>query len=404
MRRGSNRSNRFNALLKVGVLVGALGISVGGAELTARFVWKEKYNDWLEQQLHGFDYVDRDRSLILPKPNTHRTIQQLREDLRSHGKSLGLANLESLVPGQGLPSDEVVFSINSHGFRGDEFKLPKPESSYRILAIGDSCTWGPAIDDLTYPEIMQRELESWVIGRCNKVVEVVNGGVMGYNFERVLHRMDEYLATDPDFVTIYLGWNRTIGRADPEMNRDLYRSLALYRFYYHALVDRNGINLDPTLSDAPIYDPDDPYMARFIDFDFSDDIADLDLIVNHIRSRDIPLAVISLAGQFDWRITPSDTALMTAYPVYSTPNLYAYSVLTRGFNEALRDYAVGQDIPLIDFEDYAYRSFTPRTEYFADSVHPTLCGYEAMGRFIAHELMALLPCHQEQLDPDDLTP
>ena len=134
-------------VLRLLALIAASFTSIAVAEFGARVAWKATYNQWLQNQLHGFDYVDPERSLILPTPNTHLTLQQLREQLTIHGKMLGLANLESLVQGLDVPDDEVVFSINSRGFRGPEFTVPKPETSFRVLAIGDSCTWGPALDE-----------------------------------------------------------------------------------------------------------------------------------------------------------------------------------------------------------------------------------------------------------------
>ncbi len=49
-----NRS-RVRITLRVALLAIAGLSTLGVAELGARLVWKTKYNQWLEKQLHGYD-------------------------------------------------------------------------------------------------------------------------------------------------------------------------------------------------------------------------------------------------------------------------------------------------------------------------------------------------------------
>ncbi len=121
-----------------------IGITV--LEISAGVIWKKKYNQWLEKQLHGFDYVDYERSIIIPTPNTKKTVSKYRSELKSHGKTIGLANFEASIQ-HDIPADSVVlFRINKYGFKGPEITIPKPDSIFRVMTIGNSCTWGCAND------------------------------------------------------------------------------------------------------------------------------------------------------------------------------------------------------------------------------------------------------------------
>jgi lysophospholipase L1-like esterase len=109
--------------------------------------------------------------------------------------------------------------LNSEGFRGDEWR-PKPPGVYRILALGDSCTFGYIAREnigfvkQPYPLKLQRLIERRV-GRDR--VEVLNAGVPGYNsFHGVLLLRTRLRDLDPDLVTVRYGWNDLFLSADGE--------------------------------------------------------------------------------------------------------------------------------------------------------------------------------------------
>lgn len=383
---------RIHIVLKFALLAAVGLATIGVAELGARLIWKSMYNKWLGGQLHGYDELDRRRSLIIPQPGANLTVEELRASLLSHGKTIGLGQFEDLVNELSLADSTPILSVTSLRFRGPEIVIPKPDGVFRILTIGDSVTWGPPIDEMTYPSVLGEYLTPWLIDRCGKKLEVINAGVPGYNLERVLKRIDEYLAVKPDFVTIYLGWNRTIGRADPRKNQRLYRRYALYRFYYHGIVDRTDTGLTTDYNTVTTFNSEDPALAGYMSYDFGEDIKDLTELVEVFAAREIPVTLITLAGLLDWRITPDQRALEVAYPIASTQNLYAYPLLTRQFNDEIRQFAEQRDLGLIDLEEYAYREFEPRSDYFTDSVHMTIRGYAAFGRFLATELEGQTGC------------
>lgn len=107
-----------------------------------------------------------------------------------------------------LAPDNVVtwssseFTETSHtnalGLRGVALGA-KPEGTRRILAIGDSFTYGHGVqDDETYPAVVERVLR----GRGHDV-EVVNAGVPGYSTDQAYAwALRDGLALDPDVLLV----------------------------------------------------------------------------------------------------------------------------------------------------------------------------------------------------------
>jgi lysophospholipase L1-like esterase len=363
-------------------------ISVGSLEIAARYIWHKKYNEWLTGQLHGYDRVDSHRSIIVPIPNTAMTVARYREELTFHQKPLGMNYLKRSLADELLPDSAVLFTINQYGYKGPEFNLPKPPNTIRILAIGDSCTWGPPDDRFSYPRILEKELNMRVTDK-DAVVEVINAGVPGSSLEKAAKRIDEFKDTDPDIVTIFLGWNGTIGRADPDKISSLYRYSALYKVFYHLIQNRSDTGLSEPSRPKTYYD--DSLSAAYHEIDFESDLMDLDFLVRSFQQNsNIRIVLITLAGLFDWRVEPDEKSLQFAYPISSTNNLYAYAILTKKFNQVLRDYSRANGLSLIDFEEYAWKALRPRSDFFHDSVHPNLRGYREMGIYFSSELLPLV--------------
>jgi len=374
------------------LLAVVLGTSL--LEMVARSLWHKKYNEWLETQLHGFDYVDYEREIIIPKPNVSITVAQYRKALEEHGKTLGLQYFEEMSRNVDLTDSLVLFNINRYGFKGPEIEIPKPDTIYRILTIGNSCTWGPSTDYYSYPRVMERELNA----TKTKKFEVVNAGVLGYNIERVLKRIEEFLMVEPDLVTIYLGWNRTISRADPNKNLFLYRVSSLYKIYYHFIVNRKDTGIDKNLKKKTYYTDNEPEVEKFRNYSFDYDIKDLEKLVNIIKENNpnTKIIIITLAGLFDRRVKPDSRALAIGYPIASTQNLYIYGLLTKMWNDELRTFAQKNNLGIVDFEEEVFQNFRPRSEYFGDSVHPNKKGYLKMGKFLANEIFKFTCFKQNQ--------
>lgn len=113
-----------------------------------------------------------------------------------------------------LKSDLLVDGrpLNRAGFRSREFDA-KPEGTFRILALGDSCTFGiisaPERVLAYVPEPYPQRLERLAAERLGaSPVEVLNAGVPGYNsYQGLLLLRTRLRGLDPDLITVRYGWN-----------------------------------------------------------------------------------------------------------------------------------------------------------------------------------------------------
>lgn len=360
-------------------------------ELTAKKIWQNKYNEWLEQGFHGFEYLDRENSTVLLKPNTQFTVEQMLINLKQSQKTLGLKNFKKTIATYNLKKNDILFRINKFGFKGPELNMQKPSNNLRIICIGNSITFGPYLDEDSYPRKLELALEIYENSRINNI-EVINAGVMGYNLENALTRIEYFLSFNPDLLIIYLGWNRTILRADPKKNQYLYRKYALYKIFYHFVINRKDTGLENYNKFKLRYDKSDEMVFMVKNsVNFKYDFLDWKNLINKIRVKNprINIAVITLAGLFDEYYNPSQHAIKIAYPVAFSHNLYIWSVLTEIYNKNLKKFTKENALYLIDFEVWAREKFTPREKYFIDSVHLTHTGYKLMGEYIANELIDL---------------
>jgi len=112
--------------------------------------------------------------------------------------------------------------INSAGFRDDEYSLDKPEGTYRIVALGDSITFGmkfPIEDRFT--ERLEEHLRA-----DGRAAEVLNLGVAGYDtLQEVLFLEKTGVRFDPDLVVVAFCINDV---GVHTMNRSYIRRLESY--------------------------------------------------------------------------------------------------------------------------------------------------------------------------------
>ena len=126
-----------------------------------------------------------------------------------------------LIPNQQRDS----ISINSLGFRGDDFSAEKPLEVYRIFMLGGSTMFGHGAtsDQTTIPGYVQKQFEN---NYKNFNVEVINSGVQGADsFNELELIKTRLLSYAPDMVVVYDGWNDLRAENSPEEIRDNWRSI-----------------------------------------------------------------------------------------------------------------------------------------------------------------------------------
>jgi len=108
-----------------------------------------------------------------------------------------------LIPDQ--KSDTI--SINSLGFRGNEFSLQKPDEIYRIFMLGGSTVFGHGAtsDQTTIPGYLQ---EFFRDSSGKYEIEVINSGIQGADSFTELNLIEtKLLDLSPDMIIVYDGWN-----------------------------------------------------------------------------------------------------------------------------------------------------------------------------------------------------
>lgn len=95
---------------------------------------------------------------------------------------------------------------NALGLRGGPIARPKAPGSYRVLAVGDSCTFGSGAGSAdTYPAQLERRLGAL---RPDLDFEVLNAGVPGFTSYQALRYLEiEGFDLEPDAVIFGTGVN-----------------------------------------------------------------------------------------------------------------------------------------------------------------------------------------------------
>lgn len=100
----------------------------------------------------------------------------------------------------GEPEFSIVVEHNSWGFRSPAVTPEKPDDVFRVLALGDSMTYGIGVEqDQTFSAVLQS---------LDPRLEVINTGVNGYGTsQELLLLREDGLQFQPDLVLLAFFWN-----------------------------------------------------------------------------------------------------------------------------------------------------------------------------------------------------
>ena len=106
----------------------------------------------------------------------------------------------------------TTFRTNRIGLRGPDLRA---DGARRILAVGDSCTFGWRVSDAeSYPAQLEALLNQRAGGDR---YQVINAGVPGYtSYQGLVYLREHGLALRPEIVVIGLGFNDTFPTGDVE--------------------------------------------------------------------------------------------------------------------------------------------------------------------------------------------
>ena len=102
----------------------------------------------------------------------------------------------SSIPGE----FEYTARINRYGFRGKDFAMPKPAGLTRVLAVGDSFTFGVGSpDDQIYAALIEKQMKA-----SGHTVEVINAGIGSTSAAtQMLNFKNIYFRYSPDVVVFF---------------------------------------------------------------------------------------------------------------------------------------------------------------------------------------------------------
>lgn len=110
---------------------------------------------------------------------------------------------------------ETTFTTNKLGLRDRE--LGDGDGKIRVLALGDSCTWGWQVgQDETYPRVLQRLLDE---RHGPGIYRVINAGAPGYtSYQGLIYLQEHGAELKPDVVIIAFGFNDSLTNGDVEQD------------------------------------------------------------------------------------------------------------------------------------------------------------------------------------------
>ncbi len=305
-----------------------------------------------------------------------------REEIQRYDASAGTFEL---VPGEHRTALGRV-RINPDGFVGDPLEPPGPDL-WRVVAVGDSCTFGGGNEVDTYPALLEKLLAEKA---PHERIEVVNAGISGLNSELARRRLESRVPElRPDVVTIYIGWNDLM-KFDPlaqgERSRfagvaraidELWitKSLRKLLFYY----------LRPSMRE-PATGPES-LTGRFAGFSPTVFEKELRAMIADVRAMNARPVVMTLPTVVRPEMSVADLERAgVVFPYF--PSAYAvgdFLDLLGAYNRSIRRVAAEEGVALVDLEK-RFDALDDPTPYFYDTMHTNSKGMA----IIANEVAATL--------------
>jgi lysophospholipase L1-like esterase len=213
----------------------------------------------------GLRILDPDDELIWQgRPHAQQTYLDLFCPMQSEDERKALlSRFSPTVPEEFKNNPTWTVSLNSAGFRDDEFPATKSPDSIRIITLGDSWTFGHNVAmDQSYPKRLQAMLRSEF---PNQNIEVLNLAMLAYTSHEGLKLLQrKALALQPDIVLIGYSMNDAsiAGWHDKDVFVPKSRRFSLRRFitenseiyrlaaYLNRLGKFDAVTMGDTMKDA----------------------------------------------------------------------------------------------------------------------------------------------------------
>ena len=315
------------------------------------------------------------------------TFSDVLEKKRSEGHVLAVEYLEKRAKALDVHPGDTAIAIDSEGFRGPE--IDPAHARCRILAIGDSCTFGTALgEQYPYPRVVERAL-----ARAGRPVEVINAGVEGYGPKNVLLRIEELRRLKPEITTIYIGWNALFSETFFDTAYGARKYSASLRLLHDAWARATAGGGTPQQQALAAYGkpkhpdrnaPEVAALEHYVPFF----MPDLVRIVDAMEGAGSRVVLVTLPGLYTTGEAPDAEALAKGHLPQFTDNPYVLARMAERYNECLRELARARHLQVIDLEAWSRTALAPRSAHFFDSVHLDEPSQGLIGEKIA---AALLP-------------
>jgi lysophospholipase L1-like esterase len=290
--------------------------------------------------------------------------------------------------------------VNRLGFRGPELSAAKKPGSFRIVAVGDSTTFGLAGEHCPYPAQLQDVLNKSAGG--DKRFEVINAGVEGYSSRHALRLVETRIAgLQPDLVVIYIGWNDLYSTNPFQANSPRSQREALSRsqgtLASWVLIGLDKLYLVQFLRGV-IYKA----LPRLIAYVQPADTGPgrqphpaataayrenlVDLIAAVIKTGAVPV-LLTLPTVVSKQMSGKALSVVH-YPTWARGNYKTFLAVIDAYNDAIRDTAREKHVPLIDNANFVEHLGAQRDELFLDSLHLVCDGYGLLAKNVANRLTA----------------
>ncbi len=293
-----------------------------------------------------------------------------------------------LKPGATLNGSERRVQINRFGFRGREPQIPKPEGLVRIVALGDSTTFGmeASDDDSVWVSRLVTELGQ----RSAGAFDAVNAGVPGYTLADSIELLDGRIAAlDPDMVVVDQVATDIAAHARRQFggsakNSDSRAPVSQFLEEHSLLLNVLKVNSTPLTARLL-----SPRRHDSLDQSGIDRYADrLATLIHECRAHGWRAILCTAPRSFGDPSAPSDQFDLAASSLTNNPalTLAGLNDAFDRYNEAVRDVARRTDTPLIDLD----RAVPRRADYFTDAIHLNDAGHQLVGQTVAMEIRRLI--------------
>lgn len=274
-----------------------------------------------------------------------------------------------LVPGKHRTRYTMI-EVNSQGFVGEELGPLGPDL-WRIVTIGDSCTFGEGNSKYTYPAMLDVRLRARE--RRGLRYDVVNAGISGLNSELALRRLRTVVPPlAPDVITIYIGWNDLM-KADPHAQSEVSRWSPVARSLNQLYLVKAWRKLifywiRPAVLTASVGPAS--RTGRFSSFRpsiYEGNLREMVKSVREIGARPLLTTLPSVVRS--WMSGEDLRGANVFFPYFSGANSVGdFLDLIAAYNAVIRDVSASEGVPLADLDKDFDALADPRS-FFLDTLH-----------------------------------